>query len=354
VSLRARAIAFRALPSLAVLAFLLAVEGVTRLALPPLPALDVLVAPYQARQLVGKQDTEKRRTRPRLFEADPLLFWRMRPNIDRLWWDGTIVSTNERGLRHPEPIGPKRAGVRRIVCLGDSVTYGTRVPYAASADTAPAPGAPYPRLVESLLRERGQQAEVIAMAVPGYSSHQGLAWVRRDLRSLDPDVVTICYGWNDVSQMPLSDDDAMPVDALHVAARQALIHSQAGLRLMSAVRSMRRVRPAALVLVPRSSREAYVANVRGIVAEVARMKARALVIGPVYRDATTVPDEAARMHEYRQALAEAMHADGVPYLEVPELTEAGAPGNTDLFVEHIHPNAQGHRVLARAVVTALD
>jgi lysophospholipase L1-like esterase len=345
-----RALLFRALPSLALIALLAAVEGATRLLLPPVPALDVLVAPFQARQLVGKQDTEKRRNRPRLFEADPLLFWTLRPNVDRLVWDQTLVSTNERGLRHPRPIGPKRPGSRRIVCMGDSVTYGTRVPEASTPE-APGPGAPYPRILEELLRAAGADVEVIAMAVPGHSSHQGLAWARRDLAALEPDLVTVCYGWNDVSLMPAPDEEALRTGTLHVAARSVLMRSQAALHLASALRPRPRART--LSLVPRSSRERYVANVRAIAAE-ARRHAGVLVIGPVYRDRTTIPDEAQRMAEYRSALAAAMAADGTPYLELPDLMEGAADHNAGLFVEHIHPNHAGHRRLAETLALFLQ
>jgi lysophospholipase L1-like esterase len=342
---------FRALPSLALVALLAAIEGAVRLLLPPLPALDVLVAPFQARQLVGRQDTEKKRNRPRLFEADPLIFWKLRPNIDRLVWDQTLVSTNERGLRHPRPIGPKRPGSRRIVCLGDSVTYGTRVPEAATAD-APGPGAPYPRVLEDLLRATGLDVEVIAMAVPGHSSHQGLAWARRDLAALEPDLVIVCYGWNDVSLMPAPDEQAMRTDALRVAARSVLMNSQAALRVVSALRPRPRART--LSLVPRSSPDRYVTNIRAIVAEATRLGAGAVVVGPVYRDRTTLPDEARRMTEYRSALARTLATDGTLYLEVPDLMEWAADRNADLFVEHIHPNHRGHRRLAEGLALFLQ
>jgi lysophospholipase L1-like esterase len=355
---RARAVLFRALPSLLLMVLLLAIEGAVRLLLPPLPALDTLVAaPDQLLQLVGRQDTDARRQRPRLFEADPLLFWRLRPNVPPLVWNQTLVSTNELGLRHPGPIGRKRPGTFRVVCLGDSVTFGFRVPLATADDPTHAqPGEPYPRLLEEALRRPGRAVDVVAMAVPGYSSHQGLAWARRDLAALAPDLVIVSFGWNDVSLMPRADVEAMPADVAHVAARSVLIHSQAALRLVH-TRHGRPSAPAAsatpLPLVPRVSQEAYVANMRAIVAA-ARGGAKVLVLGPVYRDALTVPDEARRMHDYREALATAMAADGVAYLAVRELTEDGAPENDALFVEHIHPNSAGHARLAAALAAEIE
>jgi lysophospholipase L1-like esterase len=109
----------------------------------------------------------------------------------------------------------------------------------------------------------------------------------------------------------------------------------------------------ASTLVPRVSLDDYVANLRAIAATAQGCRAAVLVVGPVYRDTTTVPDEAARMTAYRRDLAAALGADGTAYLEIPELTETGAPGNADLFVEHIHPNEAGHRRLAEAIAHAL-
>ena len=75
---------------------------------------------------------------------------------------------------------------------------------------------PYPARLEKRLRaaNAGRTIEVIPLAVPGYSSHQGLAWMRRDLARYRPDVVTLLYGWNDVSLRGQADADAMKPERL--------------------------------------------------------------------------------------------------------------------------------------------
>jgi lysophospholipase L1-like esterase len=343
------------LPTLFLLAVIAGAEVAVRATMPPLQGLDVLVAaPDQLLQLVGRQDTDARRDRPRIFEADPLLFWKLKPNVPPTVWNQTLVSTNDDGLRHPGPIAVKATGRKRIVCLGDSVTFGFRVPFATAEQPKPArEGQPYPRVLEERLRAAGQDVDVVAMAVPGYSSHQGLAWARRDLNRLDPDLVVIAFGWNDASAMPAADHEAMPMGAAHAKARAFLLRSQAALHIMKALRSHDPVKGLPPTLVARVPHERYVANVRGIVGEAARVGAGSLVLGPVYRDDKTVPDEAARVAANRRALAAAMRADGTPYIEVAVLTESGAPGNSELFVEHIHPNEAGHRHLAEALAEAI-
>jgi lysophospholipase L1-like esterase len=98
--------------------------------------------------------------------------------------------------------------------------------------------------------------------------------------------------------------------------------------------------------VPRVGREEFAANVVAM-AQLARGRgARVLIIGTVYRDATTNPPHARRIAQWRGALARAAAIAGLPYLEIRELTERGAPHNGALFGEVIHPNAAGHRLLA--------
>ena len=81
-----------------------------------------------------------------------------------------------------------------------------------------------------------------------------------------------------------------------------------------------------------------------------RGRRRVVVIGPVYRDRVEHPPEGDWIAERRAALRAAMEPWRVPYLEVPELTEASWPGNQPLFLEHIHPNHKGHRLLAERLL----
>src|SRR5207244_2390109 len=81
---------------------------------------------------------------------------------------------------------------------------------------------PYPMLVERWLRAAnpGRSIEVVPLATPGYSSHQGLAWLRRDIGWLQPDVVTVCFGWHDIDLRGASDAQTMPDGWLRVTARR--------------------------------------------------------------------------------------------------------------------------------------
>jgi lysophospholipase L1-like esterase len=105
--------------------------------------------------------------------------------------------------------------------------------------------------------------------------------------------------------------------------------------------------------VPRVDREGYVANIRAMTEVVRASGAGVVVIGPVYRDRVEYPPEGDWIAERRAALRAALEPLGVPYLEVSELTEASWPANQPLFLEHIHPNQKGHRLLAERLVAFL-
>src|SRR5438128_1916643 len=163
--------------------------------------------------------------------GDPLLFWRVRPNLKEVVWDFTSVSTNTQGLRHDGDIGRKRPGAFRIVCVGDSVTFGFRVPlvFPEHPHDYAREQLPYPLLLERQLREAnpGKLIEVIPLAVPAYTTYQGLNLLRYEIDFLKPDVVTVCFGWNDVCLRPVPDRQSMPVDWPHLAVRSLMSHSQA-------------------------------------------------------------------------------------------------------------------------------
>ena len=124
ISLKRR-LAYIAIIYLAFLLILLAIEVGTRLMMAHVSSLDLfVVTPQQKAQVAdAKQST--------IFEGDPLLLWRLKPNLDHVLWDFTVVSTNSEHLRSVDAVQslkPKQPGTIRIVCLGDSVTFGYRVP----------------------------------------------------------------------------------------------------------------------------------------------------------------------------------------------------------------------------------
>jgi lysophospholipase L1-like esterase len=347
-----RQIIFLSIPYLLFALALVGFEGATRLFLPHIPPLDVLIeSPAVRPDLAEFKDSP-------VFMADPLLFWRVRPNLKEVVWDFTVVSTNSQGWRHETDIGRKPSGAFRIVCLGDSVTFGFRVPlvFPDKPHDYARDLLPYPLLLERRLREMnpGKPIDVIPLAVPAYTTYQGLNLLRREIDLLKPDVVTACFGWNDICLRPVPDRQSMPIDWAHVAVRSLMCHSQALIHFSRWSRKAKANRPSPGPPVPRVSTQDYVANLLQIAALARARGAEVVLIAPVYRDAQANPPEAALIRQYRNALHEAAQANGVPYIQIEELTETNYPANDNLFGEVIHPNADGHAIMARELLKFLS
>lgn len=304
----------------------------------------MFVATSQQRMQVANQQQSA------IFEGDPLLLWRLKPNLNHAIWDFTVLSTNAQSFRADYPIGRKPAGTFRIVCLGDSVTFGYRVPpvWPDKPNDYDPMWQPFPMLLEKELRQANPNKgiEVFPMAVPGYTTHQGLAWLRRDIGYLQPDMVIASFGWNDASASDVADRDAINTRWYPVTIRWLIDHSQAFAHATRWLRSRNAPAQRVTTPAPRVSETDYVGNFSAIVNLAREHGASVIVIGAPYRDSTTNPPEAQLMTRYRASLKAAMQQGQTPYLEVLELTEAAGSVNEGFFGELIHPNHMGHRLLA--------
>jgi len=359
---RKRRLSYAAIIYLGFLLLLAAVELGTRLTLPHISSLSLFVVTTQQRAQVADEKQSG------IFEGDPLLLWRLKPNLDHAVWDFTVLSTNFQHLRSEHPgktVGAKQPGTTRIVCLGDSVTFGFRVPVVwpeKPTEYDPA-WLPFPMLLEKelLAANPDRKIEVVTMAVPGYTSHQGLAWLRRDIDDLQPDLLIASFGWNDASFSDVPDREAIRTNWYAVAARWLIDHSQAfahathWLRAKEAQARQQKqtgqpiVRPAARV-----SQQEYLNNMIAIQSMARLRGASVIVIAAPYRDNGPNAPEADLMLQYRVALGTAMRQRGVPFVELRELTPEAYPSNEGWFGERIHPNHMGHRLIASELLKVIS
>jgi len=106
------------------------------------------------------------------------------------------VSTDEHGLRTPIHGPVKPAGVKRVMTLGCSTTFGWGVDDAES----------YPARLEVHLKEKGyDNVEVINGGQPGYTTFQGLWLWEEVLKDYAPDVVIVGYVVQDAREVAYSD-----------------------------------------------------------------------------------------------------------------------------------------------------
>ena len=120
-----------------------------------------------------------------------IYFWWLRPFEETTGVTGTSIpmGINAQHFRRAGLVAdPKPEGRLRVVCMGDAVTFGWHLP----------PEDSYPAILERLLRERALgDIEVVNAGVPGYSSLQGLRFLRMEVTGLDPDIVLAHFGASD-------------------------------------------------------------------------------------------------------------------------------------------------------------
>ena len=155
----------------------------------------------------------------RILEPDKVLIWKNQPNIQRRYIDFFSpahsekektailrrflprspdslkgnptweISLNSEGFRDVEIRRQKPPSVFRIICLGDSWTFG----WNASSTQS------YPPQLQDLLRWEfpGASFEVFNLGVAGYSSFHGLRQLKTTVLDLDPDVIIVALAMNE-------------------------------------------------------------------------------------------------------------------------------------------------------------
>jgi lysophospholipase L1-like esterase len=166
----------------------------------------------------------------RILEPDKVLIWKNRPNIQRRYIDFFSpthsekertailrrflpqspdslkgnptweISLNSEGFRDVEMRRQKPSSVFRIICLGDSWTFGWN---AGSTQS-------YPPQLQDLLQREFPEAnfEVFNLGVAGYSSFHGLRQLNTRVLDLNPDVVVVALAMNEPHMAGVDDKHA--------------------------------------------------------------------------------------------------------------------------------------------------
>jgi lysophospholipase L1-like esterase len=149
--------------------------------LTPILVLEVTLRPFAG--LRQKEFTT-------IFERDDSLGWKLRPGAEDVW-GGTRVRVNTKGLRGPEVAHEKPVGTRRLLFLGDSVTFGLGLEYE---DT-------FPALVAARLGDAGGlPVEAVNAGVGGYSPWQQHLYLVEEGIRYAPDLVVVSFVLNDVTE----------------------------------------------------------------------------------------------------------------------------------------------------------
>lgn len=150
---------------------------------------------------------------------DPILGWANQPDYSQPAFHINALGQRGAGTQRDKP-----AGTLRIICIGDSRTFGVwlgRGRLRFDND--------YPSTLAALLANSGmrKRVEVINAGVIGYTSAHGLRQFITRLVQLQPDIVTVAFGFNDHL---LSWKPALRCTEPHDAIRRGLLYTLAGLR----------------------------------------------------------------------------------------------------------------------------
>jgi len=123
---------------------------------------------------------------------DPVLGWANAAGYES---DGFRV--NSYGFRGEEFSTEKPPGVTRIVCVGDSGTFGIWF-----GERAKRHWDSYPEYLRGILRDEGEDnVEVINAGVVGYNSSHSLRQFMTRVLALEPDILIVRIGFNDHAEL---------------------------------------------------------------------------------------------------------------------------------------------------------
>lgn len=126
-------------------------------------------------------------------ERDPILGWRGRPNLSCTYRRSFLalvlpVVQNAGGFRDRDHEVAKPKEVTRVLCIGDSITWG----WAIKEDSI------YTRVLEDILEDREARVEVINAGVLGYNTVQSLLYLKTRGFAYEPSVVVYQASNNDI------------------------------------------------------------------------------------------------------------------------------------------------------------
>ncbi len=283
----------------------------------------------------------------------------------RLWAVGVgerrygphTIHVNPLGLRGEPPVTPKPPGRPRVLVLGDSTWFGHGV---ADEET-------FGEQVEARFAESGVDVEVLNGGIPGYSTAQTALLMEELGWDLDPDLLLVGSLWSDNNADWFADEDLLRTARQN--AYNPLFRSHLFRMLATAVDRARGGAGARLVTWTKDSQPAatgarrvpvrsYAANLDRLARDAAARGVGVAFVAPsnVLMVEDRVPGGAASWDPYFDAQRAVAAHHGVVWAEtLPAMraARAGAPSAEALFVDQMHPSAEGHRVFAQVAADAL-
>jgi len=287
---------------------------------------------------------------------DPLLMWSLKPN-----YKGTFLKylkINSQGYRDRLYKIEKDSNTFRILALGDSSTFGHRMPNSEIYHSL---------LEEKLNKEYGGKInfEVINAGAEGYTSYQGLNIYKYKFAEYKPDIVTAYFGLSDTKKAYRLSDREIMGDGIFRKIVNGYLLNLATYRLITDWKSkllnskpLQSDNDKSEGNVPRVSPDDYRKNIAQLNEIVKKNGASLVLISPaVGGDPKNLIAKNIKHKKYiedivayRGVLEDVAKKHHIPLLTVGELTEKmwRNPDDekyVDYFFDVVHPNYLGHELL---------
>ncbi len=278
--------------------------------------------------------------------------WGLSPGVKQNGDEKATINTL--GLRGEAPAMPKPAGRTRVLVLGDSTWFGHGVPDDRT----------FPAQLEARLRADGLDVDVINAGIPGYSTEQTRILLDEVGWGLEPDMLLIGSLWSDNNVDSFRDQDLL--ETARVARENPLFASHFFRLLAGAVDRARGGTGARIVTWTKQSQfpthggrrvplQRYAENLDVMAREAAAKGIGTALIGPcnVGMVDGRYPDGAS-WEVFFDAQRQVAAHHGVPWIPTLPAMRAAAQDDAErLFVDVMHPSAEGHAVFAATAADAL-
>lgn len=285
-----------------------------------------------------------------------------------------LISVNALGFRGKEIAKPTSNQTRRILLLGDSCTFGLGL---QSEET-------FATISENLLNADARadlHYEVINAGVSGYTSYQGLQMLKHRGLDLKPNFVVIYFGWNDHWFSDYGVPDHINIPKMKPFVEQRVQNKKNNvlrnlrlyqkltdflLRLQdSSKHKAKQTRPAQEVY--RVPLPQFEENLREMIALSRQQGAEPILVTPAHgffkgsipkdylvENFMKRDDSLIALHEsYIDAVRKVGSETNTRILDLEQFfADAGRKNLMEL--DGIHPNATGHRILARELVKMIQ
>jgi hypothetical protein len=260
---------------------------------------------------------------------------------------------NAAGYRDLERVQPKPAGVRRLLCLGDSFTWGVGILF----DDA------WPQRVErTLSRTRGERWEAVNLAEPGMNAVEQVSRLESEGMGYGPDVVVLAWVLNDSEDEDAAEarrardwaeEESRPPTVADAFAERSVLFRMVRTRLRATAENRRRLSGYRSMYADGYAGWSKARRALGTMGGLCRAQGVpfVVVIFPLFANPLDARYPFAELHaKVAQAAQEAgaRVIDLLPHYRKVDWKLLVVDGTNDE-----HPNEIAHRIAAQAIVRAL-